>query len=581
VSQPAGSPLQRPIAALLILLLLALAVALSAQRMQSQDYWWHLRSGQLVAESGAVPKVDPYTYTVAGSRWIDIHWLFQLGLWEVYRLGGHEGVALAKIASVLALVGLLVPIGWRRDRAWLSALALTLMLAVSWERFMPRPELPSFLLLAALLRLFDRFERTGDAWIYAVVPLQLLWVNVHGLFAVGVAVCAVHLAGELLLPAGQPGTPPRWPRIRRLAAVTTLAAFTAMLNPNGVEGALYPIAQLGMLGDPASRDFAIVELEPTLSAFEGLQLGLFGLLAMLSAAAIGLNWRKVRPSDLLLWVALFYLALAALRNASLFCIAAAPLLVRNGNAVLDQLRPSLRTSMVCSGAVAVAMALLTVDAARGAFPLRIGMVRTPGIGVDEIFHPVGAVEWIERHRPAGPIAHTMRDGGYLIWNLYPDYLAMSDGRLEVFGAERFRELQFDTVEGFVELDARYRFGVVIARHDVAGARELLHLLFQNPGIQLVHVDDIAALFVRRGATDAAGLPALDPATPGLFPPLDEVPALARWRFELRTVFYVAAGLPDLAVEVWEEGTRLFPDLGSADEFRRRLDAAFARPEPSD
>ena len=79
-SEPAGSRLERPIAALLVLLLLAVAVALSAQRIQSQDYWWHLRSGQLIADTGAIPKVDPYTYTAAGSRWIDIQWLFQISL---------------------------------------------------------------------------------------------------------------------------------------------------------------------------------------------------------------------------------------------------------------------------------------------------------------------------------------------------------------------------------------------------------------------------------------------------------------------------------------------------------------------
>ena len=43
------------------LLLFALTAALAIQRIQSLDYWWLLRTGQLIAETGSVPIVDDYT----------------------------------------------------------------------------------------------------------------------------------------------------------------------------------------------------------------------------------------------------------------------------------------------------------------------------------------------------------------------------------------------------------------------------------------------------------------------------------------------------------------------------------------
>ena len=61
-------------------LLFAFGASLALQKIRTFDYWWHLRTGRLIAESGAVPKVDSYTYTVAGAPWVDIHWLHQLGL---------------------------------------------------------------------------------------------------------------------------------------------------------------------------------------------------------------------------------------------------------------------------------------------------------------------------------------------------------------------------------------------------------------------------------------------------------------------------------------------------------------------
>ena len=57
---------------LLFVSLFALGTAFAFQRIRSLDYWWHLRTGALIAESGAVPTADPYTYTVPGAPWIDI-----------------------------------------------------------------------------------------------------------------------------------------------------------------------------------------------------------------------------------------------------------------------------------------------------------------------------------------------------------------------------------------------------------------------------------------------------------------------------------------------------------------------------
>ena len=162
------------------LLLFALTAALVLQRIQSVDYWWLLRTGQLIAETGSVPRVDDYTFTVTGERWVDIHWLFQLGLWGLFRLGGHAAVVLGKLAPIAAVLVLLAPIGYRRQRQFVSIAALALLLLAACDRFLPRPELLSWVLLAAVLRILDRFERTGDRWIWAVVPVQLLWVNVHG-----------------------------------------------------------------------------------------------------------------------------------------------------------------------------------------------------------------------------------------------------------------------------------------------------------------------------------------------------------------------------------------------------------------
>lgn len=548
-------------------LLFAFGASLSLQNIRTFDYWWHLRTGQLIAESGAVPKVDPYTYTVAGSTWVDVHWLHQLGLHALYTVGGHAAVVWGKLALVFALLAILGRIGHRRERPFVTAFALTLMLLVAGDRFMPRPELPTFVCLAAVLALLDRFSRRGDAWIYAIVPIQMVWANLHGLFALGVAVCGIMFVAEMLRPVITPGDRLRRDRLGRLAAVTALAALASFANPNFIDGALYPLQQLGMIGpleDRGTFGSIVAELIPPIGGeqpLNALAIGLASALAVGSFAAMAVNWRRLHGADPLVWVAFLYLGLGAKRNLALFAIAAAPILVRNANEFLDAHPVPLRIRRAAAAGVALSIAVLVVDVTTGRFFPRIGTYRESGFGVMEVFFPVAQAEWIATHRPPGPIAHHMADGGYLIWRLWPDYRVMTDGRLEVFGAEKFVALQPSVPERFRALDREYHLGSVLVHYSLVSSDAMLWWLYLNSNWKLVVVDDAAALFVRVGPGEATAEPEIDLDAPDLFPPLDEA---GDGEFVIRgfarTNFFNAMHRPRRALEVWEKVLARRPQL---------------------
>jgi tetratricopeptide (TPR) repeat protein len=550
------------------LLLVAFAVSLSLQTIRTFDYWWHLRTGQLIAETGAVPKVDPFSYTVPGARWVDIHWLHQLGLHGLYSLGGHAAVVWGKAALVLALLGILGTIGYRRERPFVTAFALALMLMVACDRIMPRPELPTFVCLAAVLALLDRHARRGDAWVYAIVGVQLVWVNLHGLFAVGIAVCAIYWVAEILYPFLAPGQAWRADHVRRLTVVMALAALASLANPNFLDGALYPLQQLDMVGPADERGWfgsVVAELVPPLGSEFPLDSAILSFaagLAALSFGAMALNWRRLHGSDPLLWVAFLYLGLGAKRNVALFAIVTAPILVRNLNEFLDArpISPRLRSA----GALLVALSLagLTTDVVRERFFLRVGQYRQPGFQAMELLYPVAQAEWIAEHQPPGPIAHHMADGGYLIWRLWPEYQVMTDGRLEVFGAEKFAEVSLAGVpERFRKLDKEYHFGSVIVHYSLLGWRDFLWWLYLNSNWALVSVDDAAALFVRVPDHGTLQQPEVDIDDPNLFPSLDgmgRVDLIVRTK--ARASFYYAMHRYKRALETWEGGAERLPEF---------------------
>jgi hypothetical protein len=538
----------------------AFTLALSLQKIRSLDYWMHLRTGRLIWEGAAVPSVDPYSYTLPGTPWVDVYWLFQLGLHGLHALGGHEAVVLGKALLALLLVVLLGRIGYRPERAALSVAALALCLLVVGDRIMPRPELPTFVLLAATLLLFDRFERRGDAWIFAWPLLQLLWVNLHGLFVLGFAVAGAHAADELARPVLGRG-PLRPRRLGRLGAALALALLACVINPNGLDTALLPLQQLSMIGSPEQREALALQAVETASllrnwrALSPLLLAAFGLLVLLSGAAMAFGRRRLRPSDPLLWSLFLLLALLAIRNMALFALVAAPLLVRNTNAWLDARGARLPGADALAALLAVAVALLAWDAARGDLFRRLGSPREPGLGVLDVLHPVGAAEWIAANRPPGPLGHHMADGGYLIWRLYPDYLVLADGRW-IYRA-RPEVVRLLGEKSFRRLDAELHFGTVIVHYSPLDLGPLLRALYRDREWQLVFADEVAAVFVRRRAGQTQ--PDLDVSAPDFFGPLPEEEGYADFVRRLgRVRFWFALGRPRRAQAELAEARRRHP-----------------------
>jgi hypothetical protein len=499
----------------LVAAVFVLGTVVGLEPLRSHDYFWHLRTGEQILANGEIPKTDSYTFTVRGSRWIDMHWTFQVGVYSLYELGGHTAVRIAKALGVVALLALVGSIAWRRERATATALALGLMVMAAHDRLFERPELVSFLILAGVLALLDVHRRRGGNAVFWIVPLILLWANVHGLFAVGIALCAMALAAELARPWwGRAGAFDR-DRARRLALVTLASIAASFINPNGFDAVRLPFEQLGMIGlaGRSSLGVAIHELRPLYAVPGGwITLAVAASLAYLGVLA---NWRRVDAFDLLVLVSFTYLAISAQRNVALLAIAAVPIAVRNLGDALEGRRIDPRASLAFAAAVLMFLGFEVVRVVRGPLsPLQAAPVA-------ESRFPVAAVDWIERERPPGPLFHAMPDGGYLIWRLFGDYPVMVDGRLEVFGPVRFSGLRTAIAgrpEGFRRLDEIYRFGTVMVHYRFLPLHRLLRSLNRSVTWRLVAIDDDAALFVR--IESALGWPDLDRPGQDPLPPLE-------------------------------------------------------------
>ena len=257
--QPAPEPQPSRVArladGLLLALLVVVAVLLGCYEMGDSDIWWHLRGGQWTLEHGRPPDLDPFTFGSADKRWIDIHWLYEVVLALTYRAGGVG--ALVALAAAVGGLAFLVVLCARRQQwpaavavlCWLPALVLFAF------RLDPRPEIFSLLYLGCFLAILWRAEER-PTWAWLLVPVQLLWVNMQGLFVLGPVLLAMFLAarGARLLWRRTRPLPPvsplprggvshaderRWWKHVGGAAVAVLAA--CLVNPYFLDGARFPL----------------------------------------------------------------------------------------------------------------------------------------------------------------------------------------------------------------------------------------------------------------------------------------------------------------------------------------------------
>ncbi|MFZ0760836.1 MAG: hypothetical protein WAM69_12885, partial [Candidatus Sulfotelmatobacter sp.] len=73
---------------------------MAARKATDPDLWWHLKTGQYIAEHESVPHADLFSYTRAGKPWVTHEWLTELLLYEVERTAGWAGLILV-FAAVL------------------------------------------------------------------------------------------------------------------------------------------------------------------------------------------------------------------------------------------------------------------------------------------------------------------------------------------------------------------------------------------------------------------------------------------------------------------------------------------------
>jgi hypothetical protein len=408
-----------------ILLTLGL-ITMAARTTTDPDLWWHLRTGQLMVQTHHIFRTDPYSFTRYGQPWIDHEWLSQLLIYGLYKMGGWGGL--------IPGFGLIIGTGFillflrSPGRPYLAGLMTTWAAVASIPCWGPRPQMLTFLLASVFLLILERsYDRPFLLW--WTPGLMILWVNLHGGYALGLAFLALFLIGDGLDVAFGFSGPAYSSRIRVLALAIVGCLAVIPLNPFGVRMYSYPLQTLtshaiqGYITEWASPDFHQGKYLPTL-------LMILGTIAFPMLAP-----RRLRPRNLLLLAATTFLALRSVRHIPIYVLVAAPILSEGVQPWLERFtharalwQPAETISLTkarLNGALLAGFTAFCV--------LRVWYVigNEPEAVAREF--PKAAVSFISEHRPPAPVLNPYNWGGYCIWRIYPQYKVFIDGRTDLYG----------------------------------------------------------------------------------------------------------------------------------------------------
>ncbi len=79
-----------PIAWVQLAIVVIVLGALPLAKYVDPDFWWHLRTGRLIVESG-IPRHDPFSWTAAGKAWVTHEWLSEVVIYGLESTLGYIG----------------------------------------------------------------------------------------------------------------------------------------------------------------------------------------------------------------------------------------------------------------------------------------------------------------------------------------------------------------------------------------------------------------------------------------------------------------------------------------------------------
>lgn len=458
------------------------------------DFWWHLKTGQVMFEQKGLLSSDPFSLETSSEPSLREgiilkgYWLWQVVAYGFYDRFGFDGIFLLNFLTVGALAATLVYRFQRYSISWgLSAPLIGLAFLLLGGYALERPQVVSFLFATILMGLLLEVRENGRlGWTLPVT--MIFWANLHGGFVVGVVMLCCFAAGVVVEYRHDLS------RMRSLLLWSLAGIAASLLNPSGFWVYVF---LFNFVGKPIQT--GIIEYKTTWAAFnDGTHVvAILWLLILLYGIGLCLA-RKIYWPEILVGLFLAFLSVRYLRNVAFFSFAMLPAI---GLAWRDAARQRHWELPSISGLIGVGTAgLALLWLVSGQWQHRRGDVKV------EPIYPEAAIQFLVDSGLQGRMFNSYEYGGYLLWRLSPRIKVFIDGRgineLIYDHHEKIRLASNSLVEGHKEYEYllnSYKIDYIIQPiYDGYGnVQPLMKVILANEEWLPIYLDRQVYILVRR------------------------------------------------------------------------------------
>jgi hypothetical protein len=461
------------------------------------DYWWHLRIGEMIFTDHAIPNTNQFSWTIPeGEPFLYAAWLGELLIYFLHRIGGLELNIF--IRTVLAGIAFwLVAVEARRSSgSWrIAALVLALTCLMSTNNLIVRTQMWAWLPFMLIYSCLSRYAsgQLRHTWLLACPLGMMFWVNVHGSFVLGLVMLGVFLLGEIIrYVLHQPDALPK-KQLGWLAGAAGSSLLAVLVNPRFTGIILYVKS---LLTSPQVQQFIEEWQSPTPKGLANL---VFFASILLLILAISISRTRFTPSELLLTLVFIWLAWSAQRSVAWYGMAVMPLLGKIIKGIPLRFPPLTAQRNTINFLIVILIfipAILVQPWFVAHFPLpatyRDQVLKDSRVGPLLSLHtPVEAARFI-RESPGGRLFNELGYGSYLIWAV-PDQQVFIDPRIELYSQEMWQDY-IHISQGTNAALLITKYGIDRVLLDKALQPELSTFLHHESGWQLEYHDQYAELW---------------------------------------------------------------------------------------
>lgn len=470
---PTESPLWISVCAWLIVLVF---IALNRTKIEENDTWWHLALGRWMVQNHQIYRTEIFSQVGMGRSFLAHEWLSEV---LFYLFSSPSG----KLLSYFKLFLIVVPcsgLGFFLAKPYFRGkLTVPLLLALAFLVTFRAPVRPQIfeIICASCFLVSLNFWKESPSWrgLVGLVPIQILWANLHGSYLLGAVLLFLLAVGISLmhslpiLPGDKDINYPLRSRIE-LFVFSLILLSVSLINPNHFE--------------LLKRSFSIFFLDDYMKEYIREWYSVLrvdkGIWFYVWCGWIGWAWISLlRTLNRVSQLEVYTLLLATIfpfigvRYITLSALLSAPDTLKRSYALFPK---GLNAKVWNFVLIGFACFFFYVG-----YPMTLTAANPPGAGFNFGVVPTDIIQHIKANNIRGVMMNHYHDGAFVIYYLYPQVLPVIDSRTDFYGQDLFMENSqaYQSMALFNQFVNKYQVNLVLLRL-IPETEVLRRNLFESP-----------------------------------------------------------------------------------------------------